>query len=79
MSERYELRYADFQGPRLLRLRDVERFCGLRRTQIFEHISRGEFPRPLRLTPTGRAIAWDQAELIAWLEIRKAARDKEAA
>lgn len=37
-------------GQRLLRLKAVEEFCGLKRTQIYEHIARGEFPKPIKLT-----------------------------
>jgi prophage regulatory protein len=64
-----------FEGNHLLRLPAVERFSGLKRTQIWEHIARGEFPRPIKLTESGRAIAWDEAELMSWLEERRAARD----
>lgn len=68
-----------FRGTRLLRLWAVEEFSGLKRTQIWEHIERGEFPQPVKLTESGRAIAWDEAELIAWRDARKAARDNNAA
>lgn len=63
-------------GMRLLRLPMVLDFTGYGRTQLFEAIKREEFPRPVRLTPGGRAIAWDEAELLAWREQRLAARSK---
>jgi prophage regulatory protein len=68
-----------FTGPRLLRLPAVLAFSGYGRTQIFEAIKRHEFPRPIKLTPSGRAIAWDEAELLAWKKARKAQRDRRAA
>lgn len=37
------------------------------------------FPRPVKLTESGRAIAWCEDELIKWRESRKRARDKSAA
>jgi prophage regulatory protein len=67
-----------YHVQRLLRLAAVEQFSGLKRTAIWEHMARGEFPRPIKLTDSGRAIAWDEAELIAWRDARKAARDKAA-
>lgn len=68
-----------YEGQRMLRLWAVEEFCGLKRTQIWEHMARGEFPRPVKLTESGRAIAWCEDELISWRESRKRARDKAAA
>jgi prophage regulatory protein len=68
-----------FTGPRLLRLPAVLAFSGYGRTQLFEAIKRHEFPRPIKLTPSGRAIAWDSAELDGWKKARKAARDRRAA
>jgi prophage regulatory protein len=62
--------------PRLLRLRDVERFAGIRRTQIYQHVQDGTFPRPIKITDGGRAIAWPEEELVAWREERLAARDR---
>ena len=59
---------------RLLRLPDVVKFCGLKPTQIYEHVRAGEFPKPIKLTDSGRAVAWDEAELVAWRERRIAAR-----
>jgi predicted DNA-binding transcriptional regulator AlpA len=68
-----------FTGPRLLRLPAVLAFSGYGRTQLFEAIKRKEFPTPIKLTESGRAIAWDEAELNAWKEARKAQRDRSAA
>jgi len=67
------------EGMRLVRLPVVLDFSGYGRTQLFEAVKRGEFPRPIRLTPGGRAIAWDEAELLDWKAARKAARDRERA
>lgn len=61
--------------PRLLRLRAVEEFAGLKRTQLAEHMKRGEFPSPIKLTDTGRAVAWLEEELVAWRQGRVAKRE----
>ena len=64
---------------RMFRLRDLPEFVGLRRTQIGELIKAGEFPKPILLSETGRAVAWLEADLIAWQNARIAARNSEAA
>jgi predicted DNA-binding transcriptional regulator AlpA len=48
---------------------------GLKRTQIQELIARGEFPRPVPLSDSGRAIGWLEHELVAWQQRRLAKRD----
>ena len=71
-----KVQYA-IEGSRFVRLPAVLHFAGLRRTQLFEAIRRGEFPRAVKLTAGGRAIGWLEDELIAWREARLAARDQE--
>ncbi len=61
--------------PRLMRIHDVAEFCGLRPTQIYEHAKKGDFPKPIKLTESGRAVAWDEDELIAWRNARLTARE----
>ncbi len=56
--------------------RAVPAFVGLHRTQINELIKRGEFPRPISLSDSGRAIAWLEADLIAWQATRLARREE---
>ena len=64
---------------RLYRLRDLPQFVGLRRTQITELVKAGECPRPIPLSNGGRAVAWLEADLVAWQTARIAARNTEAA
>jgi predicted DNA-binding transcriptional regulator AlpA len=68
-----------YVGLRFLRLPAVLEFAGFGRTKLFEEIGLGRFPRPVRLVEGGRAIAWDETELIKWREGRLAARDRDAA
>ena len=64
---------------RMFRLRDLPQFVGLRRTQIGELIKSGQFPKPVPLSDSGRAVAWLEADLIAWQTARVSARNAEAA
>jgi prophage regulatory protein len=58
---------------RMLRLPEVLKITGLRRTAIYEGVATGRFPRPV---PLGlRAVGWDELEVIAWLNERIAIRD----
>ena len=63
---------------RMFRLRELPEFVGLRRTQISELIKTGEFPKPISLSDSGRAVAWLEADLIAWQTARIAALNSEA-
>ncbi|MBR1216200.1 AlpA family phage regulatory protein [Bradyrhizobium sp. JYMT SZCCT0180] len=61
---------------RLFRLRDLPEFVGLRRTQIGELIKSGDFPQPVPLSDSGRAVAWLECDLVAWQNARIAARTR---
>ena len=63
---------------KLLRLPAVLELVGLKRTQLDEAIRRGEFPKPIKLTDTGRARAWLEEELEEWREARAAKRNEAA-
>lgn len=60
---------------RLYRRSELPAFVGLRRTKIAELIEAGEFPKPITLTPGGRAVAWVEADILRWQQSRIAARD----
>jgi len=64
-------------APRLnkfYRLRQVEEYAGLKRTAIDEMVKAGEFPRPIPLNDSGRAVGWLECELIEWQLSRIAKR-----
>jgi prophage regulatory protein len=61
---------------RIIRKRDLPAFTGLQRTAIEELIKRGEFPKPIPLSDTGRAVGWVEDEVIAWQHKRLAKRDR---
>jgi len=53
------------------RRRDVEVLTGFARSTIYDMISRGEFPRPVKIT--GKAVAWPESAVAAWLADRQTA------
>ncbi|MFZ1148733.1 MAG: AlpA family phage regulatory protein [Xanthobacteraceae bacterium] len=67
------------QPRRALRLPEVMAKTGLRKTQIFDSVRRGIFPKPFNVLPGGRAVAWDESEIDAHLERQMAERDLEVA
>lgn len=45
---------------------------GLSRPSIYRLCAEGKLPRPFKLST--RASAWDEGEVLAWLETKKSAR-----
>lgn len=62
--------------PHLLRLPEVERATGLRRSTLYDAIRAGTFPAPVKL---GRLSAWPSHEVEAWIAARVTARDSRGA
>lgn len=60
---------------RILRKKDLPAFTGLQRTAIEDLIRRGEFPKSIPLSDSGRAIGWSEDEVVSWQHQRLAARD----
>ena len=56
------------QADRLLRLPEVQRLTGLRRSAIYEQMQRGVFPRSAKAGP--RTAAWSEAAVQAWISDR---------
>ena len=47
---------------------DVENITGLSRSTIYLMMSRGEFPRPVKII--GKAVAWPESVIKTWLAAR---------
>lgn len=58
------------QALRLLRLREVMAKTGLSRSAIYAAVKAGRFPAPLAIMPGGRASAWVESEVDAFLRER---------
>jgi prophage regulatory protein len=49
----------------ILRRPDVEKRCGLSRSTIYQLMTEGRFPRPVRLGK--RAVGWRESDIAKWL------------
>ncbi len=49
----------------LLKREEVQRRTSLGRSKLFDLVAKGDFPKPVRLSP-GR-VAWVQSEIDAWI------------
>jgi prophage regulatory protein len=54
--------------PTILRRRQVESRVGLSRSTLYQKISRGEFPAPIRLS--AQAVGWLSHEVDQWIQAR---------
>jgi prophage regulatory protein len=57
---------------RILRRRQVEDFCGLSRSSLYEQIAKGQFPKPIQIS--ARSVGWLADEVRAWQERQAALR-----
>ena len=64
------------QQKRLLRRPEVEKCTGLKRSSIYKMMSEGTFPQSVSL---GRAVAWVDDEIQAWINERIHNRQAKAA
>lgn len=55
-------------APKYLRRRAVEEITGLSRSTIYLLMSKGQFPRPIKLT--AKAVAWSETSIVDWLSTR---------
>ncbi|OAI94851.1 helix-turn-helix transcriptional regulator [Pseudomonas putida] len=58
----------DAPDNRLLRRSEVERITGLKRSQLYNLIKKGKFPRQVHLGI--RAVGWSSAEIAEWVNDR---------
>lgn len=55
----------------LVRLPKVIEITGLGRSSIYARIKTADFPKPVRLNPSGRgAVAWILSEILEWVRSR---------
>jgi prophage regulatory protein len=57
-------------ADRIIRRHEVEQLVGIQRSSIYRLMSLGEFPRPYRLTKSGKAVGWKSSDITAWIESR---------
>jgi len=59
--------------PGLLRCAEVCSRVGVRRVTIWRMVKRGEFPKPVPLRDSSRAIRWREGDVTAWIAARRSA------
>lgn len=59
----------------LLRIDDVERLTGIRKSSLYAKIKTGGFPCPVRIT--ARSVAWPSSRVQAWIQARIAEADQQ--
>ena len=52
---------------RFLRIREVAEISGLSIPQIYVEISKGEFPKQIKLTSGGKIAGWLRSEVLRWV------------
>jgi len=66
----------NFLPERLMPMPEVNRTTRMSRAEVYRRMKRplseGGFPQPVKL---GRASAWPESEVLAWVEARKAERN----
>jgi prophage regulatory protein len=62
--------------PQILRLKQVLTITAIGKTQLLDAVTKGLFPRPIKLLETGRSVGWLASEVAEYLQRRIAARDQ---
>lgn len=60
---------------RILRLPEVERRTGYKKSAIYQKMNAGEFPQKVQLGP--RAIGWAESQVDGWVQARITGRNIE--
>jgi prophage regulatory protein len=66
-------------AEKILRRPAVQQITGKSRSQIYDDMQKGTFPRQVSLSPGGHAVGWLESEITAWMAERVAERDKRIA
>lgn len=65
--------------PTLIREPKVKAKTGLSHSTIWAKVAAGTFPKPIKLDPEGRAVAWVEEEIDGLINAAIARRDAAAA
>ena len=70
-AERKQKIYKDPHGrTRIIKARPAKRgLLGMGESTIWEKVKRGEFPKPIRISP--RITCWKKSDIINWLESKQ--------
>ena len=59
---------------RFIRVREAIKKTGLSKSGVYDLMNAGQFPKSIRLSDTGRTVAFIEAEVDSWIAARIAAR-----
>jgi prophage regulatory protein len=57
---------------RVIRHEQARKKLQISGAKLFDLIAKGQFPKPFKLIPGGRAVGWLEADVDAWVLARKA-------
>lgn len=60
---------------RFIRTKEVCEKTGLSKSSIYDLMAQGQFPRTVRLSESGRGVAFLEGEVDSWMASRIAARN----
>lgn len=60
----------NYQGKRLIRIREVMNLTGLSKSYIYQLTAKGQFPIRVNLVKGGTSVAWLESEILAWIDER---------
>ncbi|MDG3087811.1 AlpA family transcriptional regulator [Vibrio hannami] len=60
---------------KIIRLSTVKDMTGISKSSIYQRISEGQFPKPIKLGRGGGAVGWVEQEIIEWIEQKIKERD----
>ena len=58
----------EYKSLRILRMKDLPAKVGFAPSTIYELVAKGEFPRPFKILPSGRAAGWFESTIDEWLQ-----------
>jgi prophage regulatory protein len=59
---------AQYEPERILRLPEVEKLIGLKKSSIYEMVAQERFPPPVQLT--AKAVGWKARDIAEWIKTR---------
>jgi prophage regulatory protein len=61
---------------KLIRIRSVVNLTGLSKSYVYQLVSSGHFPKSIKLVTGGTSVAWNESEVLEWIDSRIKARDE---
>ena len=63
----------------VLRHAEVKKRIKVSSAKLFDMVAKGQFPKPFKIVPGGRAVGWLESDVDQWVLDRKATLTQEAA